>query len=483
MLPARDIVIRPKLFPTIGVDFVRAGGPDQESAARLLNFVDRRFTFAQRVLGWNLDPETRPGRVLLLRRQAFEAERSGAFRRADFFWVEAHRALKRAAGDAPVWSHALAISTFSSSITPEILRERFIQELFIDLHRSLFESLFAAAAVTPVPGHRLFVHCTYVERLVDLAGLDAAKSAPILRPLFDKWIGACRDAGAWKQGMAICTRLASRFSPKGTYIDELVVCLLRQAIDRLTKPPGSFVATDARRLKAAIRAVARVGERYGPTGLSIAALARLHQMRAIALGNTGAYAEALVEISIALDHGGHDPQFHETLRQLTEAMESTRAKASELRGRTDPRLNPDDQTIIAEALKGFEPMRLYGSSSSALRARATATAAEAIDLWRHIGLPRPAEEWPQAALALARALVSFIKRPPADESGVAAAWSAVSAGDEVLRDLPLAPIEAFLKRRLFEAKPTEERVQSLRTLRSHYRSRATQRERRAVAVS
>ena len=128
-------------------------------------------------------------------------------------------------------------------------------------------------------------------------------------------------------------------------------------------------------------------------------------------------------------------------------------------------------------------MRLYGASASALRARATATAAESIDLWRHIGLPRPAEEWPQAALALARALVSFIKRPPADESGVAAAWSAVSAGDEVLRDLPLAPIEAFLKRRLFEAKPTEERVQSLRTLRSHYRSRATQRERRAVAVS
>ena len=482
MLLARGAVARPRLFPTIGVDFVRAGGPDQESAARLLNFVDRRFTFAQRVLGWNLDPETKLGRVLLLRRQAFEAERSGAFRRADFFWVEAHRALKRAALDAGVWSHALAISTFSSSITPEILRERFIQELFIDLHRALFESLFAAA-VTPPPSHRLFVHCTYVERLVNLAGFDAARSAPILRPLFDKWLGACRDAGAWKQGMAICTRLAGRSSPNGAYIDELVVCLLRQTIDRLTKPPGSFAGADARRLKAAVRAVERVGERCGPTGLSMAALARLHQMRAIALGNTGAYAEALVEISIALDHGGHDPQFHETLRQLTDAMELTRARASELRGRTDPCLNPDDQILVAEALKGFEPMRLYRSSACAVRTREIAAAAEAIDLWRHIGLPRPAEEWPKRALALVRALATLVKHPSSDEFAIAARWSAVSAGDEILSALPPGPIEAFLVQRLFEATPAEQRVRPLRAVRAHHRVRTTERGRRAVAMS
>jgi hypothetical protein len=481
MLPAHDGVARPRLFPTIGVDVVRAGGPDQESAARLLNFVDRRFTFAQRVLGWNLDPETKLGRVLLLRRQAFEAERSAAFRRADFFWVEAHRALKRAAGDLAVWSHALAISTFCSSITPELLRERFIQELFIDLHRALFESLFAAA-LTPPPGHRLFVHCTYVERLVDLAGLDAERAAPILRPLFDKWLGACREAGAWKQGMAICTRLAERFSPNGTYIDELVVCLLRQTIDQLTTPPGSFGATDARRLKAAVRAVERVGERFGPTGLSLAALARLHQMRAIALGNTGACAEALVEISIALDHGGHDPQFRETLRHLTDAMELARARASELRDRTDPCLSRDDRILVTEPLKGFEAMRLYQSSARAVRTREIAAAADAIDLWRHIGLLRPAEEWPKRALALVRALAAVVKHPPADESAIAARWSAVSAGDEILRALPPGPIEAFLVRRLCEAMPAQQRVRPLRDVRAH-RVRTAQRARRAMATS
>ena len=138
-----------RLFPApaVGTGSVPVRGQNQESASRLLHFVDRRFTFAQRVFGWNLDPETRLGRVLLLRRQAFEAERAGAFRMADFLWVEAHRALKNAAADPMVWRHALDISAFSPAITPEILRTRFIQELFIDLHRAVFDSRRAAAAI------------------------------------------------------------------------------------------------------------------------------------------------------------------------------------------------------------------------------------------------------------------------------------------------------------------------------------------------
>src|SRR5262245_53742392 len=130
MRAAHDAAVNVRLFPPPDARTAPARGQNQESARRLLHFVDPRFTFAQRVLGWNLDPETRLGRVLLLRRQAFEAERAGAFRMADFLWVEAHRALRRAADDPEVWRHALGISEFSPAITPEVLRARFIQELF-----------------------------------------------------------------------------------------------------------------------------------------------------------------------------------------------------------------------------------------------------------------------------------------------------------------------------------------------------------------
>ena len=350
MLPARGAAAGPRLFPGIAAEFARidkARGADQESAARLLAFVDRRFTLTQRVLGWNLNPETKIGRVLLLRRQAFEAERAGAFRKADSLWVDAHRALRHAAQDAGVWRHALAISRFSPSITPAILCERFIQELFIDLHRALFDSLFGAAG-TPPPDHRLFVHCTYVEELVALAGFDAKRAAPQLRPMFDRWLEACRRTGAWKQGIVICRRLADRLSPGGVYIDELVVCLLRQTFDGLTKPPASFGAGDAEQLAVAIRLLEREAGRLGPTGLGMAALARLHQMRAIALANIGARADAFVEVAMALDHGGREPQFHETLRDLMDAMDDARC---------------------------LEPMRAYRASETAARTRETAAAA------------------------------------------------------------------------------------------------------------
>src|SRR5215510_1869706 len=141
---AQDAEAQPRLFPAPDARPEWDRGENQESARRLLLFVDRRFTFAQRVFGWNLDPETRLGRVLLLRRQAFEAERSGAFRTADFLWVEAHRALKNAVADPAVWRHALEIGAFAPAITAEILRTRFIQELFVDLHRFLFDSRRAA---------------------------------------------------------------------------------------------------------------------------------------------------------------------------------------------------------------------------------------------------------------------------------------------------------------------------------------------------
>jgi hypothetical protein len=448
MLVAHEAGAAARLFPAPGARVASAGGQNQESACRLLNFVDRRFTFAQRVFGWNLDPETRLGRVLLLRRQAFEAERAGAHRTADFLWVEAHRALKHAAGEAAVWRHALDISAFSPAITPGILRERFIQELFIDLHRAMFDSLLAGSS-SPRPADRLFEHCVHAERLADLAGFDAAKAATILRPMFDAWLSACRDSGQWSRAMRICTRLAERFAPDSTYLDELVVCVLRQTTDRLTRPPGSFTARDARYLQTGIRLVERVHDRYGPTTLVLAAQARLHSMHAVALANTGDCSGALVAIAIALDYGGDDGQFGRTLHELTAAMESMQTKASAVRARDDRSVSAREALLPAGAEKGFEPMKDYRRSQRAARIRETRLAADAIDLWRSIRLPRPAADWPAHAHALMSALATVIRNPPASAASVPAAWSAAIDGRELLRDVSREIVEAFLCRRLF----------------------------------
>ena len=94
--------------------------------------------------------------------------------------------------------------------------------------------------------------------------------------------------------------------------------------DRLTRPPGPFTGRDARYLRVGIRAVERVCDRYGPSSLILAAIARLHAMLAVALGNTGDHAEALLHIAIAIDYGGDNAQFRRTRDELTAAMRERR---------------------------------------------------------------------------------------------------------------------------------------------------------------
>ena len=129
---------------------------------------------------------------------------------------------------------------------------------------------------------------------------------------------------------------------------------------------------DAGRLQSAIRSVERLVELDGPSGMAMTTLATLHSMRAIALANAGACSEALVEISMAIDHNNHDRQLQQTQRDLTALMESMREKAASVRYVVDPRIDPEDFVVVAEARRGFAPMKLYQSSKRAVRTREVA---------------------------------------------------------------------------------------------------------------
>ena len=129
---------------------------------------------------------------------------------------------------------------------------------------------------------------------------------------------------------------------------------------------------DPGHLQSAIRSIERIIELDGASSAAMAGLARLHAMRAIALANAGACSEALVEISMAIDHNHRDRQLHQTQRELTALMESMRAKAASMRYVVDPRINPEDLVLVAEARRGFAPMKLYQSSLRAVRTRETA---------------------------------------------------------------------------------------------------------------
>jgi hypothetical protein len=87
-------------------------------------------------------------------------------------------------------------------------------------------------------------------------------------------------------------------------------------------------------------------------------------------------------------------------------------------------------------------------SERATRIRLLRSAVHAIDLWRTLGLPRPATEWPARAHALVVALAIAARESPDSPDAIAAAWDAAIAHHALAREIPRAPIEAFLAERL-----------------------------------
>jgi hypothetical protein len=75
-------------------------------------------------------------------------------------------------------------------------------------------------------------------------------------------------------------------------------------------------------------------------------------MHAVALGNTGDCAEALVEIAIAVDYGGDDIQVRRTREVLTATMRDIVRKAHAGAG-------AGDELLEAQAAKGFGPVTQY----------------------------------------------------------------------------------------------------------------------------
>lgn len=104
----------------------------------------------------------------------------------------------------------------------------------------------------------------------------------------------------------------------------------------------------------------------------MASLAKLHALRAIALAHVGACSEALVEISMAIDYDEGDGRLHQTQRELSALMESICQQAAAMGHAVDPRINLEDLVLVADARRGFAPMKQYQSSRRAVQTRAIA---------------------------------------------------------------------------------------------------------------
>jgi hypothetical protein len=145
-------------------------------------------------------------------------------------------------------------------------------------------------------------------------------------------------------------------------------------------------------------------------------------------------------------------------------------------------LTEKGKRLLAEAKKGFEPINAYIESAEVKATMYAFKVAQAISVWRAIGLAEPEAEtntgspavmrttngqelptesttdWSRQALLLLDALNGIGNNPPRSPWDLAAAWEGVVAQKPELAELDRGLIYAFLDRKLFRS--TEEPVAS-----------------------
>lgn len=239
---------------------------------------------------------------------------------------------------------------------------------------------------------------------------------------------------------------------------------------------------DAKTLQTGITRLEKLSKDYPYNLNAFEFLGHLHHLRAIKLGNCGRLAEAMVEVQKAIAHNPYIEQAPETRNKLVQAMNQLQAQVQNIPYNVI--LNHKEKRLLAEANKGFAPMNAYIKSAAAKATIDAFNTAQAISIWRSIGLPEPEVEtntgsptlmstsngqklptksttdWNRQALLLVDALNCIGNNPPQNPWDLAAAWDAVVAQEPELAELDHGLIYAFLDRNLFRSTSIETSVAS-----------------------
>ena len=449
-----------RLFPSIGPDLYLDSdstvSKNERGATLLLRFSHRRFSWAQRLLGLGLDPQGRAHRVLMLHRHAFEAEIAGRTARADFFWRELHRYVKRCWEDTTVWATITSVASTRAAVSvpdPLEIRQRVVNEIFIDTHCAFYNGRVNDTQKLELTD-RAFVHADYIATLADLAGISIDARCSLLIPPAKLRIDSYKTANRWEEAIRVCDDLLARFPQAQDLQDELVELYVAAALaDFRNGQSEEDNMSDAGRIETAIGYLEGLRNRCPFNPKIYVMLAQCYHIRAIKLANGGALSDALAAVRWAQTY---DPFFEEarkTEEQLTEMMKELQLQVeqfeAELTRQPGAQLNEHGRRIRLEARKGFRPVTEVANSTRAAEIARDRNAAHARRVWHEIGLPEPEDRWDEQAATLLEAIAKVFSSRPETPANIPLAWAAV-AQDAGLVALDRHAIERFLRRRLFE---------------------------------
>lgn len=472
-----------RVFPPIQSDIYSKSDdgspltPDQRVARNIIALANKEFTKWERLLGWKLNAPDQIGRLLLQHRLAVEAELAAEWQRADFFWNQVHIEIKALFRKNEVWQSLVLAVAKEAGVeimgNPVQLRQRLVDELLIDTHYAFYNGIAQQVEKLSLKD-RAFVHIGYMEKLLNLPGLSQDKLLSMLRLPWEQQLALYQEAKKWNLAIQLCTERQKYFPISIEYQNELIeVCFLATLAKLHNGESEAEGLKDAKTLQGEIRRLEKFSKDY-PYNLSLFEfLGHLHHLRAIALGNGGRLSEALVEVSKGMTHNPYIEQGPETRAQLVGMMNQLQAQMEQIP--RDATLNEKGKRLLTEANQGFAPMNDYIKSAAAKATVGAFRLAQALSIWRQIGLPEPemnisssssgvmviqnGEElptdstlgWSRQVLLLWDGVNMVFNNPPRNPWDLAAAWEAVVAQKPELAELDRGLIYTFLDRKLFRS--------------------------------
>jgi hypothetical protein len=424
-----------------------SAAPGGETGQALRALADAPLGRWGRLAGWGLDPAGRVARIMQLHRLAFDAERSGRFTRADFFWREAHRALLRCSRQAAPWE-AVAAKYKELAASPDELKGKFIRELFVDVHAA-----FANARLRnpdKLTGNdRAFVQLRYLRDLLPLAGMTPGQQTALLAPAVEAEIAALQKSGHWSRAVDSARGLLALEPEEAAHQNRLASAIFRGSVETLSTAGAGKELAEARAIQEAVLDLAQMQVKHPYNTLVFELIGQLQFLRAIRLANGGQLSQALLAMHKARLFAPSLDAAKTAMDQLIENMKSLQARMAEveaqLRQTRNASLNADGIRMRDEARNGFKPLENFISSKEQERIVAAREKAQARAIWGEVGLAPPASEWDEKAAALLEAIVAIFGKQSVED--LTTAFVAEAEKRPLLAGIDPAPVVAFVRKR------------------------------------
>ncbi|MBE7384986.1 MAG: hypothetical protein F6J95_026685 [Leptolyngbya sp. SIO1E4] len=476
-----------RIFPAIAADFytqtfdLEAGSPDQQAASFLVALACRDLSQGKLFLARNLSPQEHLTRLLIQHRLGFEAELAACWQRADFYWQQVQNQLKSLMQRDDLWAVLAAdiAQNFPEADVlkdPVLLRQRLVEELFIDTHCGFYNGLSSTdksdatqseatqsdatqdpikkgSAPQKTPRDRSFAHITFVEALLPNSSLATDAWLTLLASPWQRQIDRDRTEKNWRAAIKLCRHRLSLYPKSIPYQTELAEVQGADILAGLEKSESEQQAlTNARHLEKGIRQFETLAQTYPHNPVMYDYLGNLHHLHAIQLLNGIQIAQGLVAVEKALVYAPYLKEALTTRDRLVEAMNQIQAYVkqmlAQLKQQPNARLNAKGQRLQAQAKKGFTQRDAYLQSAQVTTTQAALKLAQALQVWHKLsGLPP--EPTDQQALAMYDSLSQILQQPPPDKASLPDEWQRVGQARSELAALPSEPICAFLEQRLW----------------------------------